>query len=251
MSTSVISILLTMKPLHSSPQPENISEHLEKIFHSRHHSEQVVSAVESRGEHDLLILGQHYNSRRTHTDSLWIFSPLVRSILGSLPSLQNNILILPDFSSEEIKTALTVLEGRKGEDLKFNSKTRDLLETLGVDLTSTQTQSQANKVKTREEESLGEILVENEIDELLYSSDDEETPRTSTEEFPNNEEEEEMDENDEDDENQLVMYQELSDSDEDSDDDENISYDRKETMETPTELSDTDNNEQSGEFSGK
>ena len=175
-----------MKQLHSSTQPENISEHLEKIFHSRHHSEQVVSAVESRGEHDLLILGQYYSSRRTHTDSLWIFSPLVRSILGSLPSLQNNILILPDFSSEEIKTALTVLEGRKGEDLKFNSKTRDLLETLGVDLTSTQTQSQANKVKTREEESLGEILVENEIDELLYSSDDEETPQSSTEEFPNN-----------------------------------------------------------------
>ena len=84
------------------------------------------------------------NSRRTHTDILWIFSPLVRSVLGSLPSLQDNLLILPDFSSEEIKTALALLQGREGEDLVFDFKTRALLETIGVDLTNTH--SQANKM---------------------------------------------------------------------------------------------------------
>ena len=114
------------------------------------HSALVLEALESRDNtSDLVILGAD-TSRRTHSDSLWIFSPLVRSLLGSLPSLQNNLLILPDFSSEDIKTGLAVLEGRQGEDLVFSYKTRALLETLGVELTTTQ--SPATKVNTGEQE---------------------------------------------------------------------------------------------------
>ena len=101
---------------------------------SSDHSELVLEALQSRSPHDLLVLGAD-TTRRTHSESLWIFSPLVRSLLGSLQTLQASpLLILPDFSSEDIKTGLAVLEGRQGEDLVFNYKTRDLLETLGVDL---------------------------------------------------------------------------------------------------------------------
>ena len=182
------------------------------------HSDLLFSAVESRSEHDLLILGVD-NSRRTHTDILWIFSPLVRSVLGSLPSLQDNLLILPDFSSEEIKTALALLQGREGEDLVFDFKTRALLETIGVDLTNTH--SQANK------------MVADEIVELLYSSD-EENPPTITGEIPHNEEKEETD-GDYEDEGSKSQLVELSDSDDDFDDDEDISYKKEETMESETE----------------
>ena len=113
-----------------------------------------MEALQSRSPADLVILGAD-TSRRTHSDSLWIFSPLVRSLLGSLQTLQTSpLLILPDFSSEDIKTGLAVLEGRQGEDLVFNYKTRDLLETLGVDLTSTE--SPATKVNTGEAEEISE-----------------------------------------------------------------------------------------------
>ena len=60
------------------------------------HPHQVLEAVQSRGEqHDLVILGAD-TTRISHTDTLWIFSPLLRSILGSLQNLQNNLVILLD-----------------------------------------------------------------------------------------------------------------------------------------------------------
>ena len=117
---------------------------------SSDHSELVLEALQSRSPHDLLVLGADTTST-THSESLWIFSPLVRSLLASLQNLQNNLLILPDFSSEDIKTGLALLEGRRGQDLVFNSRTRDLLETLGVDLTSTES-CPATQVNTGEEE---------------------------------------------------------------------------------------------------
>lgn len=213
---------------------------------SSDHSDLVLEALQSRSPHDLLILGAD-TSRRTHSDSLWIFSPLVRSLLGSLQNLQNNLLILPDFSSEDIKTGLAVLEGRQGQDLVFNCRTRDLLETLGVDLTTTR--SPTTLVNTVEESQtsgrVGEILKEDEIDELLGTSDDEETIFTET--LPNKEAGEETDDNDEEnvDQNELRMYQDLSDSDNDDDDDEN---EKEQTMKTSIEPSEADCKEGSVEL---
>ena len=75
----------------------------------------------------------------SHSDNLWILSPLVRSIIDSLGNIRENQIILPDFSYEDIKTGLEITEGNKGDVLKFNSGTKHLLETLGIDLRSSWT----------------------------------------------------------------------------------------------------------------
>ena len=68
----------------------------------------------------------------SHSDSLWILSPLIRSIIDSLGNIRDNQIILPDFSHEDIKTGLEIIEGNKGEVLTFNSSIKNLLETLGI-----------------------------------------------------------------------------------------------------------------------
>ena len=99
---------------------------------SENHSDQVLAAVQSENGCDILLIGNDNVS--SHSDNLWILSPLVRSIIDSLGNIRDNLIILPDFSYEDIKTGLEITEGNKGEVLRFNSSTKQLLETLGIDL---------------------------------------------------------------------------------------------------------------------
>ena len=99
---------------------------------SDHHSDQVLAALQNKNGCDILLIGNDNVS--SHSDSLWILSPLVRSIIDSLGNIRDNLIILPDFSYEEIKTGLEITEGNRGEVLTFNSSTKHLLETLGMDL---------------------------------------------------------------------------------------------------------------------
>ena len=41
-----------------------------------------------------------HDNGSSHSDSLWIVSPFVRSIIGSLNNVEENLLIIPDFSNE-------------------------------------------------------------------------------------------------------------------------------------------------------
>ena len=99
---------------------------------SDHHSDHVLAALQNKKGCDILLIGNDNVS--SHSDSLWILSPLVRSIIDSLGNIRDNLIILPDFSYEDIKTGLEITEGNKGQVLVFNSSTKHLLETLGVDL---------------------------------------------------------------------------------------------------------------------
>ena len=96
----------------------------------RSHFEQVLAALENKTEWEILIVGDDKVTK--HSDSLWIFSPFIRSILGSLRNITENLIILPDFSYHDIQRALNIIEGKEGKSLLFNSSTRKLLETLGI-----------------------------------------------------------------------------------------------------------------------
>ena len=104
---------------------------------SEKHSDQVLSALQNKNGDgcDILLIGKDNVSSKC--DSLWLLSPLVRSIIDSLGNIRDNLIILPDFSYEEIKTGLEITEGNRREILMFNSSTKHLLETLGMDLRNT------------------------------------------------------------------------------------------------------------------
>ena len=135
-------------------------------FQSDNHSDQVLAAVQSENGCDILLIGNDNVS--SHSDSLWILSPLVRSIIDSLGNIRDNLIILPDFSSEDIKTGLEITEGNKGEVLRFNSTTKHLLDTLGLDLSNSWTEGVVGQSSCTDNL---EIDADN-IDELLQSSDD-------------------------------------------------------------------------------
>ena len=94
---------------------------------SQLHTDIILQALESRTEVKIEILGS--DNVRTDSSSLWLFSPLVRSVLASLREVQGNTLILPDFSSEDVRTALDTIRGGQRGMLVFNSTTKSLLET--------------------------------------------------------------------------------------------------------------------------
>ena len=101
---------------------------------SKNHSDQVLAALQNKNGDgcDILLIGKDNVSSKC--DSLWLLSPLVRSIIDSLGNIRDNTIILPDFSYDDIKIGLEITEGNRGEVLMFNSSTKHLLETLGMDL---------------------------------------------------------------------------------------------------------------------
>ena len=160
------------------------------------HSDLVLAAWENKNGCDVFLIGK--DNVRSHSDSLWILSPFVRSIIDSLGNIRDNTILLPDFSYEEIKTSLDIIDGaRDGEFFFFNSTIKHLLESLGIDLKNTKTFNISNgddwgeiennnsenvpsntvKVKREpvdEEGSIQEILLRDNLD-LDFSDDEEET----------------------------------------------------------------------------
>ena len=101
---------------------------------SQNHSVQVLEALQKKTMDGCEIFLSGNDNSRYKSDSLWILSPFIRSIIDSLGDIRDNLIILPDFSYEDIRTGLEITEGNKGDVLRFNSSTKHLLETLGLDL---------------------------------------------------------------------------------------------------------------------
>ena len=102
------------------------------LLKSRDHTDQVLQDLQNINGCEILMVGNDNVS--PHNDSLWLFSPLVRSIIGSLRSVEGHQMIFPDFSSQDIETALNAILKNNRDLLVFSSTTRTLLETLGIDL---------------------------------------------------------------------------------------------------------------------
>ena len=93
------------------------------------HSQRLLEALHHRSNCEFLLVGN--DNLRTKSSSLWIFSPFIRSMMGSARYVEEHLLILPDFSYGDIKTGLDVVEGRNRDISVISEKTRNLLETLG------------------------------------------------------------------------------------------------------------------------
>ena len=160
------------------------------------HSDQVLAALKNKNGCDIFLVGK--DNVRSKSESLWILSPLIRSIIGSLGNTGDNNIILPDFTSAEIKTSLDIIEGAKDAEslVFFNSTIKHLLESLEINLMNTKTfdintdnwgeiennnseNVPSNTVKVKrepvdEEGSIQEILLRDNLD-LDFSDDEEET----------------------------------------------------------------------------
>ena len=146
------------------------------MIQSRHHKAHVLEALQNIPEVDIRIAG--HSQERTSSDSLWMFSPLVRSIMDSVNNTEDLLMILPDFSCRDIKTALDLMTGNKREDLLvFNSTTRIILETLGVDLNNISDNTD-NVVRDEQDETNDSKMIHIEkikrevIEERLVTVDD-------------------------------------------------------------------------------
>ena len=158
---------------------------------SDHHSDQVLAALQNKTGCDILLIGN--DNVNSHSDSLWILSPLVRSIIDSLGNIRDNQIILPDFRHEEIEAALDIIDGARDSESSlvfFSSTTKRLLESLGIDLKKTKTFnistgdnwgdcidtdieiSNSEREEVDEEDMVQEMLLAENLD--LDSSDDEE-----------------------------------------------------------------------------
>ena len=140
---------------------------------SLHHSQLVLEALKSRRNFEILIEGN--DKLRSPSSGLWIWSPLIRSIFGSLTNMEETVVIVPDFSSEDIKTCLDVIDTEYKELLRFNSRTKNLLETLGVNLEAREDDIEKNDANTdkkgssKDEEVTDEELIKNQ--EITYGID--------------------------------------------------------------------------------
>ena len=112
----------------------------------QHHTDTILQALETRTELEIEISGS--DNVRTDSSSLWLLSPLVRSVLASLREVQGNTLILPDFSSEDVRTALDIIGGVQKGLLVFNSSTKSLLETFGVNISGIRISTAERDIKT-------------------------------------------------------------------------------------------------------
>ena len=225
------------------------------LLQSENHSVQILATFQKkRNDCEIFISGN--DNSRSQSDSLWILSPLVRSIIDSLGNIRDNLIILPDFSYDDIKTGLEVTEGNRGDVLMFNSSTKHLLETLGLDLRNCwnggDSKSPGNikvEIKTEfvesdegqkdnnEDDSQKLLLDENPVFDI---SDDEEEPGNVTvkelascqnikaekSDVDENNIENEDDDDDDDIQTQLMMDQDFSDSEEESDDESALQNDK-------------------------
>ena len=210
---------------------------------SENHSDQVLAALQNVNDDGCEILLVGKDNVSSSSDSLWILSPLVRSIIDSLGNIRDNLIILPDFSYEEIKTGLGVTEGNRGEILIFNSSTKHLLETLGMDLRNCWTGNHDLEIRTENvdervdsvngsqdddddrDDIQKQLLAQN--SDFDSSNDEEDTEHDDDTDDENDDEglqdqlmqDQDLSESDDEDiQNQLIKDQDLSDSDSNDDD---------------------------------
>ena len=103
-----------------------------------HSSHLAKAALASEEDDNLVISGS--DGVLVKISHLWLFSPLVRSILESLSKVEQHLIILPGLSSQDITKALGILQGPDPDHelIYFNKNAKVVLETLGIDLTSSE-----------------------------------------------------------------------------------------------------------------
>ena len=102
-----------------------------------HHQQMLRMVAERLGHSDLShkLLMVTSDNVGTNADHLWLMSSWLRSLLGSIRS-EEHLIILPDFTSEELCQAMPALQFPQHQQgmMVFNGVTKNILEILGVDI---------------------------------------------------------------------------------------------------------------------
>ena len=157
------------------------------MMRSESHHHQIVRMVEDRLtsgggvslslSHRLLMVTS--DNLGTNADHLWLLSAWLRSLLGSISS-EDHLVILPDFTSEELGRAMQVLQFSQQDSRVFNRGTRDILQILGVetdkyelgeggDGSESQPEVEMEKINNKEASQMG---IERKMDPTDSVSDD-------------------------------------------------------------------------------
>ena len=157
------------------------------------------------------------NQVQVRADRLWLVSPLVRSILDSLGQVnvldQENVLLMPDYEGDVIRTSLEMLEmADPDEMLVFDGRNRSVLEALGVCIQKWELFEEFSEDVERLLEEWSEADSVNGISESVNKQNTEDHPDSDTDSEDNIKKIQSY----------LIMDQPLSDSDEEDNDNEII-----------------------------
>jgi len=88
---------------------------------SENHSVQVLDVLQKKNRNgcDILLIGN--DNVISHSDNLWILSPLVRSIIDSLGNIRDNQIILPDFSYEDLSINLQYCSSEIRSEIRIST----------------------------------------------------------------------------------------------------------------------------------
>ena len=179
------------------------------MLRSRTHDQQILRLVSNLLESDLShkLLMVTSDNVGTNADHLWLFSPWLRSLLASVRR-EENLIILPDFTSEELEQAMQVLQFSQQGRRVFNGVTKDILEILGVGI---------DKYESVESQPEMEETYSNEVDTKNNYNESEKKYEMETDDD---------DDTDQTIQNQLMMAnQNLSDSESDEEEEQTVDKD--------------------------
>ena len=194
---------------------------------SRSHHHQILRTVKDCLTSDLSprLMMVTSDNAGTNAGHLWLFSDWIRSLLGSVRS-EEHLVILPDFTSEELGKALQVLQFSQQDTRLFNGVTKDILEILGLDMdkyeldgSESHPEMEMEKIKNKEagQGSSAGFEIEIKVDPTDSLSDDSDsTLQEVTKNVKNDERDNDEDDTDQDIQNLLMMANtNLSDSESD------------------------------------
>ena len=93
-------------------QPSNLADHhIETIFKLfQCGNDQECRSITLRGSDQVDI----------QASNLWMYSSLVRAVIGSLPTNEEALILLPDHHGDDIITALNILNTSQVDDIVFS-----------------------------------------------------------------------------------------------------------------------------------
>ena len=103
---------------------------------SKSHSQQLLTICWSHEEADpghsvMMVTGDSVGTTSLH---LWLLSPFIRSVMNSIKTTDQHLIILPDFTSEELGEALEVIKFPEPDVFVFNEVTKNILDVIGIDI---------------------------------------------------------------------------------------------------------------------
>ena len=132
-----------------------------------HHIETVFTLFKYEiGQEYRTILLRGSDQVNIQANNLWMFSSLIRALIGSSVSANEELImiLLPDHHGHDISAALNVLNTSQMDDILFPESVKDILCDLGVNLNNIEQIQIDEETNLRESK---EVIRNNLIDELI------------------------------------------------------------------------------------